>query len=497
MKRVFRPLSFLLAVLFIFELFVFSGCSSSPSEPEVSPAPDAPVKKEFPVQYRMYSYERDDGQFFLDVVLTGDDSANFRVASCEAENRTDAFAYIAGVTVTDDGFSFTCEDEAMLCSAVCTEKCVDMTFEPDLSMSGCAGHYELAEVGSSLPEVPALPGFVPDGNTDGFEMDAVLAKGIREYTGLAPDALLTKEFLAEQYDLSIYDDSLACLTGIELMTSLHSLDIGSSCLSDISRITALTELTDFSFGPAYIKEIPDLSGLKQLTRLSIYGNMIDDLSPVADVPSLDDVFLCDNRITSIAPLSDVHSISMLNLNSNCVTDYDTVRDNKEIREALMYYSCDVDVCIDVEERAKQIVAEVTNDGMSELEKELALYRYVIENTEFSESFRDLMPFGYYGIMEKSGVCGDYSDELTMLCRTAGLDVISVSSSTHAWNMIKLDRTYYHMDSLWDDGDEVSYEHFNRSSENILGLSDHEHDLNKYPVAEDLDPLTYHHLISEE
>ncbi len=342
-----------------------------------------------------------------------------------------------------------------------------------------------------------LPQYRPDPYTEGFEMDATLAAGIRESENLPRDAMLTKAALAEIKSLYIWEQRILTLKGIEYLPNLEVFSTDVNNLTSLEEIVQLKKLKQFRIGPGYVETLPDLSNMPELTELAITGNLIWDITPISQAESLTFVDLSDNPITTIRPLKDYHSLEALILDGNCITDYYSVSDNNEIISALEFSGCKYSDILNLENMAKEIVSQVTHPGMIPLEKEYALYRYVIDHAEYREESREYMPYGYYVLTEGVGVCGDYAQALALLCRHAGLDMSCVSSDTHMWNIIRLGDKYYHVDALWDEENEKeSPEYFNRSTEFIQSLPDHLHDLNRYPHGDDMPLGEYEYLLGK-
>lgn len=88
-------------------------------------------------------------------------------------------------------------------------------------------------------DTPLLPQYQPDAHTDGFEMDATLAAGIRESENLPPDALLTKEALAEIGSLYIWEQKILTLKGIEYLPNLEIFSTDVNYLTSIEEIVLL------------------------------------------------------------------------------------------------------------------------------------------------------------------------------------------------------------------------------------------------------------------
>ena len=91
---------------------------------------------------------------------------------------------------------------------------------------------------------------------------------------------------------------------------------------------------------------------------------------------------------------------------------------------------------------------------------------------------------YSVFCENYTVCAGYTKAFTILMNGAGVDAISLTSYAHAWNMICLNDSWYHIDCTWDDTDgaaygEMVYQYFNRSTSKITG----ELDQNRYHQPE--------------
>lgn len=78
--------------------------------------------------------------------------------------------------------------------------------------------------------------------------------------------------------------------------------------------------------------------------------------------------------------------------------------------------------------------------------------------------------------ENAAVCAGYAEAFAMLCNGVGLETISVTSTTHEWNEVKLYGRWYAVDCTWDDpGNGISYEYFN-VTDAYMDASDNDHEL---------------------
>lgn len=150
-------------------------------------------------------------------------------------------------------------------------------------------------------------------------------------------------------------------------------------------------------------------------------------------------------------------------------------------------------------RAQNIVNDVIKPGMTDYEKELALHDYVVAHTKYDqENYKNnTLPedaFTAYGILMKgTGVCEGYAKAMKMLLDAAGIENLviigdatdSQKTEKHAWNLVKLDGEYYHLDTTWDDptpdrGSRVSYGYFNLNDDQIS--VNHKWDREKFPKS---------------
>ncbi|WP_291634729.1 DUF5050 domain-containing protein [Clostridium sp.] len=216
---------------------------------------------------------------------------------------------------------------------------------------------------------------------------------------------------------------------------------------------------------------------------------------VIKVVAEDDV---GNEVEPAKPYTEVNRFSELY----------TAMDNK-------YDVLITDVKVDTAyKKAKEIVNNITNTSMSDLEKELALHEYVVKNTDYDyENYINKgvemdsdTPYGTL-ILGKAD-CDGYAYTMKLLLNLAGIEAqvvvgnaaevgadnkVEIDDSTnHAWNIVKIDGEYYHLDATWDEpdtneGNKVRYKYFNVPDQKIS--KDHVWDRKKY-VASDSEKFLY-------
>lgn len=127
-----------------------------------------------------------------------------------------------------------------------------------------------------------------------------------------------------------------------------------------------------------------------------------------------------------------------------------------------------------------LLRHVTND-MTDFEKEVAIHDALVEEVNYYENnYLDINTIpsakhsAYAALVGKDAVCDGYSKAFKILLEEVGIESIIVGGSTgniaHAWNLVKLDDGYYHVDvtsdKLEDDKKYVIHKYFNLTDSEI-------------------------------
>lgn len=119
-------------------------------------------------------------------------------------------------------------------------------------------------------------------------------------------------------------------------------------------------------------------------------------------------------------------------------------------------------------------------SMSELEKEKAVHDYLVLTATYdidnynNNTIPNISTTAYGIIVNKTGVCEGYAKAMKLLLNKVGIESIFLSGDpymNHAWNLVKIDGSWYHTDVTWDDPvpdkGTVRYKYFNLDDASML------------------------------
>ena len=118
--------------------------------------------------------------------------------------------------------------------------------------------------------------------------------------------------------------------------------------------------------------------------------------------------------------------------------------------------------------AKKVVSEVTDENMNDIQKIKALHDWVCRNTDYDFSEGAIIdPANHVDssvFLDGIAICEGYARTYNLLLNEAGIETCFVANETHAWNIVKLGAKWYHVDTTWDDGENISYAWFLKSDD---------------------------------
>ncbi len=162
----------------------------------------------------------------------------------------------------------------------------------------------------------------------------------------------------------------------------------------------------------------------------------------------------------------------------CLTKDEAAKRNKEIEKAIVPF-----------------ISSVTAD-MNDFDIALKVYDNIINLVDYDsvglqkqDSMPEISPEdpddlrSVYGVfVNRKAVCAGYTRATQYLLNMFGIECVYVSSGEHAWNLVKLEGDYYHLDTTWGDSsntnaekntsDKIGYDCFCITTAELLKLEEH-------------------------
>ena len=136
-----------------------------------------------------------------------------------------------------------------------------------------------------------------------------------------PTGELTEADYQKITRLSLSNNQLTDVKGLEKLTKLTKLYLYGNHLTDVSGLEKLPELTWLELGGNQLADIP--KGLEKLTQLKVLwlsDNKLTDVSDLEKLPQLMNLYLNNNELTDVKGLEKLTQLTGLVLSDNKLTD---------------------------------------------------------------------------------------------------------------------------------------------------------------------------------
>lgn len=398
-----------------------------------------------------------------------------------------------------------------------------------------------AEISPSPQPAPAQTNGASAAADMSYFADASLEKAVRTALN-KPSGAVTDEDFASITEFSYTGSTakpLSSLEGIEQLKNLESLAIENAGLTDLGALTSLQNLKSLSLRSNRIQSLAPLSGLVRLEKLDLIHNLIQDVSPLSGLENLSELFLDFNHVSDLTPLGGLTKLTQLGFTDNNVTDlqfltslagmeclyisgnhgitdYSPIAGLASIRRisvdffnrddlamlksfpalySVTFYGTEVTPAPDqlnpdltpydeLLTEADKVLSSVVTDEMTDYEKECAIYLYVVDNVAYGYIDGDQENSAYSArgaLIHKKCVCMGFSNALCLLMNKAGIECISINDNAdHAWNIVKLDDGYYHVDASRASMNHAKDRYLNMTDE--VAKLDREWDAENYPAC---------------
>lgn len=153
----------------------------------------------------------------------------------------------------------------------------------------------------------------------------------------------------------------------------------------------------------------------------------------------------------------------------------------------MYNNNDI---VTLNNEVDRIYSSIIKDNMDTRQKIQAIHDYIVNNSEYDEKnanldlISDNLEVGKANniLLNHIGLCGSYTDTIAIFLNKMGLENYKISSDTHVWNYVKLDK-FYHIDVTWDDpitsngSNLLTHDFFLLTTEQLLSKDNKMHNFN--------------------
>lgn len=155
---------------------------------------------------------------------------------------------------------------------------------------------------------------------------------------------------------------------------------------------------------------------------------------------------------------------------------------------------------EVKNAVKKVIASIITPNMSDYQKEKAIHDYVVNNTRYDvenmekDSYPPDSHTAYGVFIKKVAVCEGYASAIKKLLDEVNIENLLIVGDAdgvpHAWNLVKIDGYWSHVDATWNDpisfsmGRQVPilrYDYFNKT-DSFMSKT-HTWIKNNYPMAD--------------
>lgn len=328
--------------------------------------------------------------------------------------------------------------------------------------------------GSELEEI-TLPDIdnIPDNTfTDCTELKKINFQGSRESFTIGNEAF--KNCLIDYIPCPDGCNNLVIGRSAFENTDISELNI--DCVSEIGE-NAFSECKLLSYvelDNTYVKSRA-FYNCPELNNAVISGNSFLEELSFYDCYSLKNITLSSLDIPMINAVCNCPDF--MSINSENAFDASTGDFSEDLREFVFKNFSGADevgfINLYVQAQAEKVISENISPDMSDIQKVKTIHDWICKNTVYDsglsgdrKNHNDASVF-----MNDSTVCEGYARIANILYHTAEIESYYVSGVNHAWNIVKLNNNYFHVDTTWDDGDRISYDWFMKSDDELRKSDD--------------------------
>ncbi len=135
----------------------------------------------------------------------------------------------------------------------------------------------------------------------------------------------------------------------------------------------------------------------------------------------------------------------------------------------------------VDMKVDEVLSQIIKPGMNDYEKLYAIHEYICSHVSYDYSLTKYS--AYDALAGKKAVCQGYSLLMDRMLEQAGVKTIIIdgdmSGSPHAWNLVRLDEIWYHVDATNDD---INNNKYFLKTDGFMADHDYVWNSGEYPAA---------------
>ncbi len=175
-------------------------------------------------------------------------------------------------------------------------------------------------------------------------------------------------------------------------------------------------------------------------------------------------FHCDDKYLNC--LNDVTELTnnqtmISNINNfvhpyNSFSSIETTIDSRDNISLKINHVYDNDMIVLLNYKVDEIYNNLYKNNLSTKENIKAFHDYIIDKTRYDKARADSKIVKYksdnaYGVLiEGIGLCGGYTDAMSLFLEKMNVDNYKISTINHTWNIVLVDNSWMHLDLTWDD-----------------------------------------------
>ena len=91
-------------------------------------------------------------------------------------------------------------------------------------------------------------------------------------------------------------------------------------------------------------------------------------------------------------------------------------------------------------------------GSDDYTKEYIINEYIVDHCTYLAAGDDSTAYADACLYNRQAQCSGYARALSLLFRSLGIQCLNVHASNHEWNIVRINNSWYHVDSTWNDSE---------------------------------------------